>query len=123
MLGSIRTGVAAGIAVLFGIAGVFYSLAGAAETRAGQASVVEFTPDGKMKRPEGYRERIYIGTRHAPSSTRSWPACAPKVSSTTTDASSAWMISPVWRRSPSPERNRRNFPGCHPDDIAKTRCG
>ena len=65
MLGSIRTGVAAGIAVLFGIAGMFYALVGAAETRAGQASVVEFTPDGKMKRPEGYREWIYIGTRRS----------------------------------------------------------
>ena len=73
MLGSIRTGVAAGIAVLVGIAGLSYALADAAETRAGQASVVQFTPDGKMKRPEGYREWICIGTRRGTPLTNAEP--------------------------------------------------
>jgi hypothetical protein len=66
MLGSIRTGVAAGIAVLVGIAGLSYVLAASAAPPGGTTAAVEFTPDGKMKRPEGYREWIYIGTPLTP---------------------------------------------------------
>ena len=55
MLGSIRTGVAAGIAVLFGIAGMFYALAASAAPPGGTTAAVEFTPDGKLKKPDGYR--------------------------------------------------------------------
>ena len=66
MLGAHQSRVTAGVAVLIGIAGLSFVLAGAAEPQAGQAALVEFTPDGKLKRPEGYREWIYIGTPLTP---------------------------------------------------------
>ena len=66
MLGSIRTGVAAGIAVLFGIAGMFYVLAASAAPPGGTTAAVEFTPDGKLKRPVGYRNWVYVGTPVTP---------------------------------------------------------
>src|SRR3954463_16329841 len=66
MLGSIRTGAAAGIAVLAGIAGLSYVLAASAAPPGGTTAAVEFTPDGKLKRPEGDREWIYIGTPLTP---------------------------------------------------------
>jgi hypothetical protein len=43
----IRTNVAAGIAILFRIAGMFYAMADTVGTRSGQPSVVESTPDGR----------------------------------------------------------------------------
>ena len=66
MLGSIRTGVAAGIAVLVGIAGLSYVLAASAAPPGGTTAVVEFTPDGKLKRPVGYRKWVYVGTPLTP---------------------------------------------------------
>jgi hypothetical protein len=66
MLGSSRKGVTAVIAVLLGIAGLFFMLvkAGAsiaiAEPDATKA-LVEFTPDGKLKLPVGYRKWAFIG--------------------------------------------------------------
>ena len=57
MLGSIRTGVAAGIAVLVGIAGLSYVLAASAAPPGGTTAAVEVTPDGKLKRPEGATSR------------------------------------------------------------------
>ena len=62
MLGSFRSNVTVGIAVLVGIAGLSYVLAASAAPPGGTTAAVEFTPNGKMKRPEGYRERIYMGT-------------------------------------------------------------
>src|SRR5258707_885091 len=88
MLGSIRTGVAAGIAVLFGIAGMFYALAGAAETRAGQASVVEFTPDGKLKMPDGYRNWVYVGAVVTPNDLNDGEATFPEFHSVYMDPES-----------------------------------
>ena len=61
MLGSIRTGVAAGIVILFGIAGMFYTLAASAAPPGGTTAAVEFTPDGKLKKPVGYRNWVYVG--------------------------------------------------------------
>jgi len=58
MLGSFRSNVTVGIAVLVGIAGLSYVLAASAAPPGGTTAAVEFTPDGKMKRPEGYREWI-----------------------------------------------------------------
>jgi Cytochrome P460 len=66
MLGSFRSNVTVGIAVLVGIAGLSYVLAASAAPPGGTTAAVEFTPDGKMKRPEGYREWIYIGTPLTP---------------------------------------------------------
>ena len=66
MVGSNRAGVTAGLAALIGIAGLTYTLAGAAAPPDGPASVVEFTPDGKLKQPVGYRKWVYVGTPLTP---------------------------------------------------------
>ena len=51
MLGSFRSNVTVGIAVVVGIAGLSYVLAASAAPPGGTTAAVEFTPDGKMKRP------------------------------------------------------------------------
>src|SRR6516165_3589755 len=66
MLGSKLSGVTAGVAVLVAIAGLFYVLAKAvpstlAAPPEGRAATVEFTRDGKLKRPFGYRKWVYVG--------------------------------------------------------------
>ena len=66
MLGSFRSRVTAGVAVLVGIAGLAFVLAGAAPPPEGPAPLVEFTPDGKLKRPVGYRRWVYVGTPITP---------------------------------------------------------
>jgi Cytochrome P460 len=63
MLGSNRKRMTAMVAVLVGIAGLSYILAravapAAAASPAGSGALVEFTPDGKLKQPVGYR--IYM---------------------------------------------------------------
>jgi hypothetical protein len=60
-----------------GIAGLTFALAGAAAPPGG-TTAVEFTPDGKMKRPEGYREWIYIGTPLAPNDMSGGDAPSPE---------------------------------------------
>ncbi len=66
MLGSYRSSVTAGVAVLVGLAGLTYVLAGAAAPPAGPAALVEFTPDGKLKKPVGSRKWMYVGTPVTP---------------------------------------------------------
>ena len=78
MLGAHQSRVTAGVAVLIGIAGLSFVLAGAAEPQAGQAPLVEFTPDGKLKRPGGYREWIYIGTPLTPNDMNGGEAAFPE---------------------------------------------
>jgi hypothetical protein len=56
---------AAAIASLTGIAGMLYTLGGAAPP-ADKAALVEFTQDGKLRKPEGYREWTYVGTPLTP---------------------------------------------------------
>ena len=71
MLGSSRKCVTAMVAVLVGIAGLFFTLATAgapiaiAEPDATKA-LVEFTPDGKLKQPVGYRNWTYVGASVTP---------------------------------------------------------
>ena len=71
MLGSKRMGVTAIVAVLVGIAGLFFMLVevGAriaiAEPDANKA-LVEFTADGKLKQPVGYRNWTYVGASVTP---------------------------------------------------------
>ena len=65
MLGPNRSRVAAGVAVLLGIAGLSYAETGAALPE-GQMAPVDFTPDGKLKKPEGYRKWVYVGTPITP---------------------------------------------------------
>lgn len=71
MLGLNRIGVTATVVVLVGIAGLLYTFASAAPPVAAAApdepkARVEFTADGNLKQPEGYREWIYIGTPLTP---------------------------------------------------------
>jgi Cytochrome P460 len=59
------------IAVVAVIAGVSYVLTVAAIPRAfaqpqAPAAVFEFTPDGKLKQPVGYRKWVYVGTPLTP---------------------------------------------------------
>jgi hypothetical protein len=71
MLGVSRIGVTAMAAVLVGIAGLSYIVAKvgtpivAAEPPKDEA-LVEFTPDGKLKQPVGYRKWIYVGESVTP---------------------------------------------------------
>jgi len=66
-----RMSVAAGIAGVAVIAGLSYVLTQAAMPPAlaqgkAQAALVEFTADGKLKQPVGYRKWVYIGTPLTP---------------------------------------------------------
>ena len=65
MLGSIRSRATAGCAALIGIIGLSYAWAGAAQPE-GQTALIEFTPDGKLRKPEGYRKWVYVGTPITP---------------------------------------------------------
>ena len=56
----------AGLATVLAAAGMFRMLASAAETPAEQKSPIEFTADGKLKQPEGYRKWVYVGTPLTP---------------------------------------------------------
>src|SRR3954465_502526 len=88
MLGSIRTGVAAGIAVLFGIAGMFYALAASAAPPGGTTAAVEFSPDGKLKQPVGYRNWVYVGEVVTPNDMNDGEATFPEFHSVYMDPES-----------------------------------
>jgi len=71
MLGLSRKSVTALVTVLVGIAGLSYLLARtaapvAAEPPAAKAALVDFTADGKLKQPIGYRNWIYVGASVTP---------------------------------------------------------
>ena len=78
MIGSMRTGVAAGIAVLLGIAGLSYVLAASAAPPGGTTAAVEFTPDGKLKKPDGYRNWVYVGAVVTPNDLNDGEATFPE---------------------------------------------
>ena len=66
-----RMSVTVWIAVVAVIAGLSYVLTGAAIPSASAqpqapAAVVEFTPDGKLKQPVGYRKWVHVGTPLTP---------------------------------------------------------
>jgi hypothetical protein len=78
-----RTSVAAGIAVVAVIAGLSYVLTGAVVPAASArpkapAALVEFTPDGKLKQPVGYRKWVYIGTPLTPNDLNGGEASFPE---------------------------------------------
>src|SRR5690349_3351240 len=54
------------VAILLAIAGSYSWLAGAAAAPAEDTPRVEFTPDGKLKQPTGYRHWMYVGTPLTP---------------------------------------------------------
>ncbi len=66
MFGLFRSRLTAGVAVLVGIAGLSYVLAREAAPPGDPAALVEFTPEGKLKKPVGYRQWVYVGTPLTP---------------------------------------------------------
>src|SRR5215475_12209056 len=66
MYRSAKSVLIATVAVLCAAAGLSYWLARAAEKPAEQKAPVEFTADGKLKQPEGYRKWVYVGTPLTP---------------------------------------------------------
>lgn len=71
MFGSKLSGVTASVAVLILFAGLLYVLAQVvaptvAAPPEGRTETVEFTRDGKLKLPVGYRKWVYIGTPLTP---------------------------------------------------------
>ena len=92
-LGSKLSGVTAGVAVLVGIAGLFYVLAkGVAPTVAappeGRAATVEFTRDGKLRQPVGYRKWVYVGEVVTPNDLNGGEASFPEFHSVYMDPES-----------------------------------
>ena len=78
-----RTSVTAWIAVVAVIAGLSYVLTGAAVPPASAqpkapAALVEFTPDGKLKQPVGYRKWVYVGTPVTPNDMNDGEASFPE---------------------------------------------
>src|ERR1700758_475437 len=78
-----RTSVIAGIAVVAVIAGLSYMLTGPAVPPASAqlkapAALVEFTADGKLKQPKGYRKWVYIGTPLTPNDMNDGEASFPE---------------------------------------------
>ena len=93
MLRSKLSGVTAGGAVLVGIAGLFYVLTGVAVPRAAaedkaKAALVEFTADGKLKQPVGYRKWVYVGEVVTPNDMNDGEAAFPEYHSVYMDPES-----------------------------------
>ncbi len=88
MLGFIRRGVVAGIAVPVGIAGLSYVLAASAAPPGDTSAAVEFTPDGKLKRPVGYRNWVYVGEVVTPNDMNDGEAAFPEYHSVYMDPES-----------------------------------
>lgn len=93
MLRSSRTVVTALAAVLVGIAGLSFMLArGVAPATAAppdaKAAPVEFTADGKLKRPVGYRKWVYIGEVITPNDLNGGEATFPEFHSVYVDPES-----------------------------------
>src|SRR5262245_31440187 len=82
MRGSSRTGVFAIVAVLCGIAGLSYLLsravAPAAAQPAAKGALVEFTSDGKLKQPVGYRKWVFVGSPLTPNDLNDGEASFPE---------------------------------------------
>src|SRR5881392_936788 len=93
MLGSYRSSVIAGFAVLVGIAGLSYVLTAVAVAPASAQSKantapVEFTPDGKLERPVGYRKWVYVGEVVTPNDLNDGEATFPEYHSVYMDPES-----------------------------------
>ena len=88
MLGQYWSRVTAGLAVLVGIAALSYELAGAAQPPSGPAAAVEFTPDGRLKKPDGYRNWVYVGAVVTPNDLNDGEATFPEFHSVYMDPES-----------------------------------
>src|SRR5215467_1248078 len=93
MVGANRTLRTVIVMVLVGIAGLCYILgrpvipAGAQSSKAG-APLVEFTSDGKLKQPVGYRKWVYVGTPLTPNDLNDGEAAFPEFHSVYMDPES-----------------------------------
>ena len=88
-----RTSVIAWTAVVAVIAALSYALTGVAVPRAAaedkaKAAPVEFTADGKLKRPVGYREWVYVGEVVTPNDMNDGEATFPEFHSVYMDPES-----------------------------------
>ena len=88
-----RTSVIAGIAVVAVIAGLSYMLTGPAVPPASAqpkapAALVEFTADGKLKQPVGYRKWVYVGEVITPNDMNGGQATFPEFHSVYMDPES-----------------------------------
>ena len=88
MLESCKSSVIAGVAVLVGIAGLSYVLAASAAPPGGTTAAVEFTPDGRLKRPVGYRKWVYVGEVVTPNDMNGGEATFPEFHSVYMDPES-----------------------------------
>ena len=88
MLGSFRPNVIVGVAILVGIAGLSYVLAVKAAPPGGTTAAVEFTPDGKLKKPDGYRNWVYVGAVVTPNDLNDGEAAFPEFHSVYMDPES-----------------------------------
>lgn len=77
MLLSTGSRIIASAAFLVGIAGWFLWLSLAAAAPGEQSAQIEFTADGKLKRPEGYRQWVYVGTPITPNDLNDGEAAFP----------------------------------------------
>jgi hypothetical protein len=83
MLGSSRMAVTALVAILVGIAGLYFILAKAVVPAAAAAAdapkaLVEFTADGKLKQPVGYRKWVFVGSPLTPNDLNGGEASFPE---------------------------------------------
>ena len=88
-----RTSVAAWVSAVTVIAGLSYLLTGAAVPRAAaedkaKAAPVEFTADGKLKQPVGYRKWVYVGEVVTPNDMNDGEATFPEFHSVYMDPES-----------------------------------
>ena len=93
MSGLNRMRVTALVAVLVGIGGLSYMLTRAAAPAAAltpdaPAAPVEFTPDGKLKQPVGYRKWVYVGEVVTPNDMNDGEASFPEFHSVYMDPES-----------------------------------
>jgi len=88
MIASSRLNVAAGIAVLVGIAGLSYVLTASAAPPGGTTAGIEFTADGKLKKPTGYRGWVSIGGMVTPNDLNDGEAAFPEFHSVYMDPES-----------------------------------
>ena len=83
MLGSSRMAVTALVAILVGIAGLSFIMAKAVVPAAAAApdapkALVEFTADGKLKQPVGYRKWVFVGSPLTPNDLNGGEASFPE---------------------------------------------
>src|SRR4051794_35149161 len=88
-----RVSVIAVAAVVAAVAAMYYALAGAAAPPASAqpkapAALVEFTADGKLKQPVGYRKWVYVGEVITPNDMNDGEAAFPEYHSVYMDPES-----------------------------------